>query len=123
MPDLKLSWSDATVKDARLTVALTGEVPKGWKQSFERTVKLLGDGDWGAVELKKGNVQVAEVTPGTEEKLRHHLEAVVAQANAALERAEDESRDEDRDEPESEPDGADADMTARFRSFGDDEDA
>jgi hypothetical protein len=120
MSEVKLRWSDAEVEDARLTVALDGEVPKGWKQSFARTVKLLGDGEWGSVEIKKSTVQVAGVTPGTEEKLRHHLEAIVAQANAALEDGGSEGQDEDRGEREGE--GPDAEMTAQFRGFGDHED-
>jgi hypothetical protein len=107
---MDLKWASAEVKDAKLTVDLAGEPPKGWKQSFERTVTLLGDGEWGEVALKKGAVQVSDVTPGSEDKLRHHLEAIVAQANAAVQ--EDES-DEDGDEPE----GPDAEMTDRFRAF------
>jgi hypothetical protein len=83
MSSVKLAWASAEVDDAKLTVALDGDLPEGWKESFERTVRLLGDGEWGEVQLKKGAVQVSDVTPGTEEKLRHHLEAIVAQANAA----------------------------------------
>ena len=70
MQPIKLSWSDAEVKDGELAVPLDGDVPKGWKQSFARTVALLGSGDWGEVTLKKGLVVVADVTPGSEEKLR-----------------------------------------------------
>jgi hypothetical protein len=113
---MNLEWATAEVKDATLTVGLEGDAPQGWEDSFERTVKLLGDGEWGAVELKKGGVKVSDVAPGTEEKLRHHLEAIVAQANAAHEEPED------RDEDEREPEGPDAEMTERFRSFGEDED-
>ena len=120
MSAVKLEWESAEVKDATLIVALEGEMPKGWKESFERTVKLLGDGDWGAVELKKGTVRVSDVTPGSEEKLRHHLEGIVAQANAA--HAEEDDSD---GEGEERPDGPDAQMTERFRAFAgaDDEDA
>jgi hypothetical protein len=67
-------------------------------------VRLLGAGDWGDIEVKKGTVRVTGVEPGSEEKLRHHLEAVVAQANA-----DHVSDDEDE--------GPDAEMTRRFRSF------
>ena len=127
MSPIKLSWSAADVRDARLTVALEGKLPRGWKQSFERTVKLLGDGEWGAVELKKGTVQVSDVAPGTEDKLRHHLEGIVAQANAAHEarEREKEQRDgEETGEKAAEPEGPDAEMTERFRAFaeGDEED-
>jgi hypothetical protein len=117
MASVKLSWSAAEVEDARLTVALEGEVPKAWKQSFERTVKLLGAGEWGPVELKRKQVQVSDVAPGSEDKLRHHLEAIVAQANSAT---EEDDRDEDGQDEERE--GPDAEMTDRFRSFGEDDD-
>jgi hypothetical protein len=119
MSSVKLQWAKAEVEDSKLTVALDGELPKGWKQSFERTAALLGDGEWGEIQLKKGTVRVSDVTPGIEDKLRHHLEAIVAQANAAHE--EDESKEDgDGDEPE----GPDAEMTDRFRAFAeDDEDA
>jgi hypothetical protein len=119
MSDVKLGWGSAEVNDATLMVALDGEVPEGWKEAFERTVRLLGGGEWGEVRLKDGAVQVGRVTPGTEEKLRHHLEAIVAQANAALERSEADGHDADRDDDE--PQGPDAEMTAQFRAFGDDE--
>ena len=113
---MNLKWASAEVKDAQLTVELTGEAPKGWKESFERTARLLGDGDWGEIELRKGKVRVSDVAPGTEEKLRHHLEAIVAQANAPREK---DKSDEDGDEPE----GPDAEMTGRFRAFAEDDQA
>ena len=115
MSSVKLEWASAEVEHAKLTVALEGEPPDGWKDSFERTVKLLGDGDWGPVQLKKGTVQVSDVTPGSEEKLRHHLEAIVAQANAAHEEGED------GDGGGAERDGTDAEMTGRFREFAEED--
>lgn len=121
MSSVKLEWKSAEVKDAKLNVALKGERPKGWKQSFERTVTLLGDGDWGEVKLKKGTVQVSDVAPGAEDKLRHHLEAIVAQANAAH-KADDEDAHGDRDGGEK-PEGPDAEMAERFRAFAGSEEA
>ncbi len=115
MSSVELKWASAEVKDAKLTVELEGDPPKGWSESFERTVKLLGDGDWGEVALKKGTVHVNDVTPGTEDKLRHHLEGIVAQANAAHEERES---DEDGDKPE----GPDGEMTERFRAFAEKDD-
>src|SRR6185437_5952645 len=93
---------------------LTGAAPKGWKQSFERTVTLLGDGEWGEIQVKKGAVQVSDVTPGSEEKLRHHLEAIVTQANATL-------KQDDHEDGNDEPEGPDAEMTDRFRAFAEDD--
>jgi hypothetical protein len=124
MTPVSLSWSTAEVKDSKLTVALEGDIPKGWKESFETTVALLGNREWGEVQVKKGKVQVSDVPPGIEEKLRHHLEAVVTQANADHEPDESESDEEsDDDGPDSgdEDEGPDKEMTGRFRSFGEDD--
>jgi hypothetical protein len=125
MEDVKLDWRTAAVSDAKLTVELEGKPPKGWKASFEKTVKLLGSGDWGEVTLKKDTVTVTEISAGEEDKLRHHLEGVVAQANAAL-RSEEEHKDavaDDGDgEERAEEGGPDAEMAARFRAFGADSD-
>jgi hypothetical protein len=124
MPPVKLSWSSAQVKDSELTLSLEGDIPRGWKKSFETTVKLLGDGEWGDVRLKKGKVQVSDVVPGAEDKLRHHLESIVAQANAAHEAREAErkaSAEDHADERDGGEDGGpDAEMTGRFRSFAND---
>lgn len=120
MSSVKLEWASAEVKDARLTVGLDGELPDGWKQSFERTATLLGGGEWGDLQIKKGKVYVSDVAPGAEEKLRHHLEAIVAQANANEEAREREAEQGDgggeRDE-EDQPRGPDAEMAERFRAF------
>jgi hypothetical protein len=122
MTQVSLDWSAAEVENAKLTVPLDGDIPKGWKRSFETTVRLLGGGEWGEIEVKKDTVRVADVEPGSEEKLRHHLEAVVAQANADHEPDEDdEDAAPDADASEhgagDEDEGPDAEMTRQFRSF------
>ena len=124
MSPVALDWSTAEVKKSTLAVALDGDIPKGWRRSFETTVRLLGAGEWGEIQVKKGKVQVSDVEPGTEDKLRHHLEAVAAQANA------DHEPDDDQDGDDAAPgavqseagagdedEGPDAEMTRRFRSF------
>ena len=121
MDPVTLDWSTAEVKKATLTVALDGDIPKGWRRSFETTVRLLGSGEWGEVQVKKSKVQVRDVEPGNEDKLRHHLEAVVTQANADHEpdNSEDnEASDVDASGPGAtdEDEGPDAEMTRRFRS-------
>ena len=125
MAEVTLNWSTADVKDGKLTVPLEGDVPKGWRKSFEATVKLLGSGDWGEIQVKRDKVRVSDVEPGSEDKLRFHLEAVVQQANAdhEPEESDDPGDDEGSEADESEPgagdedDGPDAEMTRRFRSF------
>jgi hypothetical protein len=128
MSSVMLSWASAEVKDATLTVALDGEVPEGWKESFERTVKLLGNGEWGEVKINKGAVRVSEVTPGSEDKLRHHLESIVNQANAAHEAREREAGEREAREAHDgsgdsgeEPGGPDDEMTGRFRAFAEED--
>lgn len=125
MSEVKLSWSSAEVDDARLTVPLEGEIPRRWRTDFETTVKRLGSGEWGEVEVKKDAVRVSDVTPGSEEKLRHHLDSIVAQANAShaareQEKAERDQHDKGKGDGQKRQ-GPDAEMTARFRAFAEPE--
>lgn len=127
MSDVGVNWATAQVDKGNLNVELDGELPRGWKKSFERTVRLLGGGDWGEVRIKKGNVRIAGVMPGTEEKLRHFLDSAVTQANADHResqpaRSGDEGREGD-EAPAGERDDPDAEMTARFRAFAAEADA
>jgi hypothetical protein len=126
MSEAKLNWSTAKVKNSKLTVDLDGELPSGWKDSFDTVARLLaGPGDWGEVSLKKkGTVCVTDVSEGSEERLRHFLESVVEQANAdhrpdnssrdESDQGDDENEDASQDREESGPDG---EMSERFRSF------
>jgi hypothetical protein len=120
MADVELNWATAKVKDGKLTVDLEGEIPSGWNQSFERTVTLLPGGDWGEVQVKKHTVRVREVTPGNEDKLRHHLESIVEQANADARPPEPEADERCDDGDEDSPD---AQMTESFRAFAAGEEA
>ena len=118
----QLDWSQAEVTHGKLTVAVAGEPPRGWKDTFERTAQLLSNGEWEDVVLKKHNVRVRGLQPGSEEKLRFFLESVVQQANATHELPEHESQDETDDADEAtggsdEDNSTDAAMTERFRSF------
>jgi hypothetical protein len=118
----RLDWSSAQVSDGTLTIKLSAKPSKPWKGVFDRTVKLLGGGDWDEVELKSAAVKVTGVQEGVEGSLRQFLEGAVQEANATLASAEDEDRE---GENESEGDGAEGDeddgdsrMTERFREFG-----
>ena len=127
MSDVKLNWSTAKVEDSKLTVDLDGELPSGWKDSFDAVARLLSNStDWGEVSLKgKKSVRVTDVSEGSEERLRHFLESVVEQSNA--DHRPDESEDEDdsgsdddeRDDEAADEPGPDAEMSERFRSFAD----
>jgi hypothetical protein len=127
MSDVKLNWSTAKVEDSKLTVDLDGELPSGWKDSFDAVARLLASSaEWGEVSLKgKKSVRVADVSDGSEERLRHFLESVVAQANADH-TPDDSDRDEDAEDDEDEGGDDDRDaaspddeMSERFRSFSD----
>jgi hypothetical protein len=117
-----LNWSGAKVDDGRLVVELEGELPSGWKKNFANTVTLLGGGEWGKVELKKRTVTVSDVAEGAEEKLRHFLESLIQQANAAHPPASPESDDAESHAQAADDDGPDELMTERFRSFSDKQD-
>jgi hypothetical protein len=123
MTSVKLDWSTARVEDSDLTVSLEGDISKTWKGTFKNAVRLLGHGDWGDVRLSKGKVRVSNVAPGGEEKLRHHLEAIVVEANAHEQGEEDadSSPDHDAETDEQQDRGPDAEMTDRFQSFGEEE--
>ncbi|MDQ2894283.1 MAG: hypothetical protein M3Y09_01335 [Actinomycetota bacterium] len=112
-----LDWSSAQVDDATLEVSITGERPKGWRKSAERTVRLLGSGEWGEVTIRKGTVRVTDVGHGQEERLRHFLEGVVEQANAVHVATGQKAEDAEPEAGSEEPAGPDAEMTERFRSF------
>jgi hypothetical protein len=127
MSDVTLNWSTAKVEDSKLTVDLDGELPSGWKDSFDAVARLLASSaEWGEVSLKgKKSVRVADVSDGSEERLRHFLESVVAQANADH-TPDDSDRDEDAEDEADEGGDDDRDaaspddeMSERFRSFSD----
>ena len=112
-----LQWSAAEVRSGTLTVPIEGDRPRGWKSTFDHTVRLLGGGSWGEVSLKKATVKVADVTEGTEDEVRFFLEGVVQQANATHVEV-DEDPDETGDEDSNgggDADDADTRMTSRFR--------
>jgi hypothetical protein len=116
----RLEWSAAAVRDGILTVPIAGDRPKGWKSTFDHTVRLLGGGAWGEVSLKKTKVKVADVSEGTEADLRFFLDGVVQQANAAhVENEEEDAPDggDDGGDEADDRDDADARMTSRFREL------
>ena len=122
MDEVTLDWSTAEVKNAKLTVPLEGDIPKGWRRSFETTVKLLGGGDVGRDSGQEG----ARSRSATSSRAARTSSATIwrpssQQANADHEPddgEEDEAPDEDESEPGAgdEDEGPDAEMTRRFRS-------
>ena len=118
----QLDWSQAEVKNGKLTVSVAGDPPRGWKDTFERTARLLSNGEWDDVTLNKHAVRVDGLQPGSEEKLRFFLESVMQEANATHEPPEDVAQDETDTADEAtagsgRDTSTDAEMTERFRSF------
>jgi hypothetical protein len=121
MSECTLDWAGARVEGSKLTVPIEGEVPRGWKKSFDKTVRLLsaGHAQWGEITYAKHEVKVADVSPGTEDTLRHHLEGLVQQANAHHRTADAPAAPgEEGAAPTVDDDSPDGQMTQRFRSFG-----
>ena len=124
MSEAKLDWSSAKVKDATLTVDIVGDIPSGWKDSFDTTARLLGrSGDWGEVSLKgKERVTVADVTPGCGGPAAplpgERRRAVKCRPSAGRRRTRT-SATREQDESDDDDAGPDAEMSDRFRSFAD----
>jgi hypothetical protein len=113
-----VDWETAEVNRAKLQVELRGELPSSWKKSFRTTARILGRSqEWGEVELKQRTVSVSRLTPGSEEKLRHFIESVVEQANAATEPPDDGTDADEQVASNGDEAGPDERMTQRFRAF------
>jgi hypothetical protein len=114
-----IDWSTAEVREGKLSVEIEGEIPRGWKRSFETVARLLSHGDSPGPGLRKRVVTV-EVSQGEEEKVHHFLESVVLQANADHRPAEEDEADDDEGEDDDldlltpRPD---SEMADRFRAF------
>jgi hypothetical protein len=119
----QINWSTAEIEGGRLTVALSGEAPKGWAKHFDSVLALLDQGwdRWGSIVVHKTKIQVSAVQEGAQGDLRHLLESALLQVNSDLEHARDEGADDrpnEGDEDEKDP-GSEADrrMTDAFRGF------
>jgi hypothetical protein len=111
MENVTVDWSTARVREGKLTVELEGRPPSGWKATARRVAHVLDSGQLGKLKVGKRKLRVFHVACGSEEKLRHFLESVVTEANAAHLSVEPRGDETAR--------GPDADMTQRFRSFAD----
>jgi hypothetical protein len=107
-----LDWSSASVDDGRLTVAVVGDVPRGWVKRVEHISERLQKtgSSWGRLKVTKTQVQVDDVTADAAPDLHHFLESVVLQANTDL---RDDSGGDDAARSEE-----DERLTEAFRSLG-----
>lgn len=111
-----IDWGSAEVKGGTLAVQLTGSSSASWRNGCQRALVLLGSphGRWGEVTVKKKSIRVNDVELGAEAELRHFLESVVVEANAALPQP---ARDGDGETPIDPQIEVDREMTATFRTF------
>lgn len=111
----QIDWSAAEIKDSNLTVALSGDLAKGWARRFQEVLALLEQGHndrWGPITATRKAIKVADVQEGAEEDLRHFLQSIILQVNRDLE-PEEENEDSATDPLRA----ADERMAARFREF------
>jgi hypothetical protein len=111
----EIDWQGAEVKDGTVVLPLTGGSSRAWSKRFDGVLALLAqsNGRWGDVSLKKQALEVADVTPGAEDDLRHFLESIVVQVNAELAP----EPDEQRGAPEDPQAARDEQMAEKLRSF------
>ena len=108
-----IDWRTAEVDGGDLTVAIDGEVSKAWaKRAAEVADRLARSPAWGAVKVNREAIEVADVPRGCEDALRHVLESAVHHANADFAPSEDDG---------DAPSGEDAELTAAFQAFAEEE--
>ena len=114
MAQREIDWTTAEVHDGNLTVDVDGKAKKDWARRFRAVVGRLDRAghEWGEISIAKETITVTEVEPGSENDLRHLLEATVQQVNADL--------DESPAAAPAPDDGADEQMTEAFRDFAPD---
>jgi hypothetical protein len=104
----EIDWRSAEVSDGDLTVQLSADVRKKWR---DRLVAVLGRLDRRGTDVKVGKrkVTVSGVTLGKESEVRHLLEAAVLQVNTDLPTDDEDDGDDRTDDDQK--------MTETFRSF------
>ena len=120
----QIEWDSAQMKDATLTVELSGSASKVWTARFGSVLALLDTAhtSWGEIRLTKKAIKIAGLKQGSESELRHLLESIVMQVNSDTApdtpeyRGGDRGGDGDGDGENHAPD-PDERMTATFRAF------
>lgn len=84
--EVRIDWATATVRDATLSVVVTGDPSEEWAARVAEVAGRLSDGTahWGAVRVTTEAITVSDVVAGTEADLRHVLEGAAQQASADL---------------------------------------
>jgi len=111
MSRVAIDWSTAEVRDGELRVAFeqpaTGPQRKRMTALVER---LQRPGEpWGEIAVKRGRLVVSDVGDGAEDDVRHFLESLVLEANAA--------EDDGESAQAEQVDERDRRMTEAFQAF------
>jgi len=111
MSRVAIDWSTAEVRDGELRVAFAD--PASSRQRKRMTAlaeRLQRPGEpWSAIAVKRSRLVVSGVADGAEADVRHFLESLLLEANAA-------EGDEERDAGEH-VDERDRRMTEAFQAF------
>jgi hypothetical protein len=104
------------VRAGALSVAITGDRPKGWRKHMKVVVDLLdlNSGGWGRIRVHKDELLVDDVREGAEDDLRQLLEGAVLQANSDVDAG---AGAEEEGEPDDAGELADRRMSDTFRAF------
>jgi hypothetical protein len=115
----EIDWSTAEVRDATLTVSVSGDAPDDWTDYVSGVLERLdrGTSRWGDIEVEDDEFQVEAVRRGAESDLRHLLESAVLQGNAHFDLGDDEDDERDDAEEDEDDDDHDRQMEEVFRSF------
>src|SRR3954464_4564194 len=117
MAEREIDWSTAEVRDATLTVGVTGDAPDDWTEYVGGVLDRLdrGTSAWGEIEVEDDQFEVDSIRRGSESDLRHLLESAVLQGNAHFDLSDDDDSDREHDEDEDDDDAdQDREMTETF---------
>jgi len=109
---IAIDWSTAKVRERELNVAFAEPISRPERKRMTALVRRLerpGE-PWRTVAVKKSRLVVGEIADGAEDDVRHFLESLLLEANAAT---DDKAEDADR----APVDERDRRMTDVFRSF------
>jgi hypothetical protein len=116
MDPIAIDWSTAQVRERELRVAFAEPISKPERERMTVLVRRLerpGE-PWKTIAVKKTQLIVGEIADGAEDAVRHFLESLLLEVNAAT--ADDDADGADREQV----DKRDQRMTDAFRSFAPD---
>lgn len=111
---ISIDWRTAQVRGRELTVAFEEPISAPERKCLTALVERLerSGEPWEAITVKKNRLIVGAIADGAEDDLRHFLESLLLEANAAADEGDD-AEDEQVDE-------RDRRMTEAFQAFAPD---